>query len=123
MRGSSTELDKSLIERIIDPLTHLVRNSLDHGIESPEKRIAAGKPQVGNLTLSAEHQGGNICIEVIDDGAGLNRERILAKALAQGLAVSDNISDEEVGMLIFAPASPPRRKSPTFPAAASAWMW
>ncbi|EHD22054.1 MULTISPECIES: chemotaxis protein CheA [Brenneria] len=103
LRGSSTELDKSLIERIIDPLTHLVRNSLDHGIESPEKRIAAGKPQVGNLTLSAEHQGGNICIEVIDDGAGLNRERILAKALAQGLAVSDNISDEEVGMLIFAP--------------------
>ncbi|WP_210416993.1 chemotaxis protein CheA [Brenneria corticis] len=103
LRGSSTELDKSLIERIIDPLTHLVRNSLDHGIESPEKRIAAGKPQVGNLTLSAEHQGGNICIEVIDDGAGLNRDRILAKALAQGLAVSDNISDEEVGMLIFAP--------------------
>ncbi|MCG8708876.1 chemotaxis protein CheA [Brenneria sp. 4F2] len=101
--GSSTELDKSLIERIIDPLTHLVRNSLDHGIESPEKRIAAGKPEVGNLTLSAEHQGGNICIEVIDDGAGLNRERILAKALSQGLAVSDSMSDEEVGMLIFAP--------------------
>ncbi|WP_208230575.1 chemotaxis protein CheA [Brenneria izadpanahii] len=101
--GSSTELDKSLIERIIDPLTHLVRNSLDHGIESPEKRIAAGKSEVGNLTLSAEHQGGNICIEVIDDGAGLNRERILAKAISQGLAVSDNMSDEEIGMLIFAP--------------------
>lgn len=101
--GSSTELDKSLIERIIDPLTHLVRNSLDHGIESPEKRIAAGKSPVGNLTLSAEHQGGNICIEVIDDGAGLNHERILAKALSQGLAVNENMSDEEVGMLIFAP--------------------
>ncbi|MFT8211208.1 MAG: chemotaxis protein CheA [Symbiopectobacterium sp.] len=101
--GSSTELDKSLIERIIDPLTHLVRNSLDHGIESPEKRVAAGKSPVGNLTLSAEHQGGNICIEVIDDGAGLNRERILAKALSQGLAVNDNMSDEDVGMLIFAP--------------------
>ena len=101
--GSSTELDKSLIERIIDPLTHLVRNSLDHGIESPEKRLAAGKPGTGNLTLSAEHQGGNICIEVVDDGAGLNRERILAKALSSGLPVSDTMSDEEVGMLIFAP--------------------
>ena len=103
LMGSSTELDKSLIERIIDPLTHLVRNSLDHGIESPDKRRAAGKSEVGNLTLSAEHQGGNICIEVIDDGAGLNRERILAKALSQGMAVSENMSDDEVGMLIFAP--------------------
>ncbi len=103
LQGSSTELDKSLIERIIDPLTHLVRNSLDHGIETPEKRRAAGKSEVGNLTLSAEHQGGNICIEVIDDGAGLNRERILAKALSQGMAVSENMSDDEVGMLIFAP--------------------
>ncbi|WHT00420.1 MAG: histidine kinase [Pantoea stewartii] len=101
--GSSTELDKSLIERIIDPLTHLVRNSLDHGIETPEKRIAAGKVATGNLTLSAEHQGGNICIEVSDDGAGLNRERILAKALSSGLPVHENMSDEEVGMLIFAP--------------------
>ena len=101
--GSSTELDKSLIERIIDPLTHLVRNSLDHGIETPEKRLAAHKTAVGNLTLSAEHQGGNICIEVIDDGAGLNRQRILAKALSSGLPVSDSMSDEEVGMLIFAP--------------------
>ncbi|PHM26308.1 chemotaxis protein CheA [Xenorhabdus ehlersii] len=101
--GSSTELDKSLIERIIDPLTHLVRNSLDHGIESPEKRLAAGKPETGNLTLAAEHQGGNICIEVIDDGAGLNREKILAKAQSQGLSVSENMSNEEVAMLIFAP--------------------
>ncbi|CAM3926526.1 chemotaxis protein CheA [Xenorhabdus thuongxuanensis] len=101
--GSSTELDKSLIERIIDPLTHLVRNSLDHGIESPEKRLAAGKPETGNLTLAAEHQGGNICIEVIDDGAGLNREKILAKAESQGLSVSENMSNEEVAMLIFAP--------------------
>jgi two-component system chemotaxis sensor kinase CheA len=101
--GSSTELDKSLIERIIDPLTHLVRNSLDHGIELPDTRLAAGKSEVGNLTLSAEHQGGNICIEVIDDGAGLNRERILAKALSQGMAVSESMTDDEVGMLIFAP--------------------
>lgn len=103
LMGSSTELDKSLIERIIDPLTHLVRNSLDHGIESPEKRVAAGKAPVGNLILSAEHQGGNICIEVTDDGAGLNRERILAKAMSQGMAVSESMTDDEVGMLIFAP--------------------
>nr|WP_218167488.1 chemotaxis protein CheA [Serratia liquefaciens] len=103
LQGSSTELDKSLIERIIDPLTHLVRNSLDHGIEDPATRLAAGKSEVGNLSLSAEHQGGNICIEVTDDGAGLNREKILAKAASQGLAVSDSMSDEDVGMLIFAP--------------------
>ncbi|MBN6044912.1 chemotaxis protein CheA [Citrobacter sp. ku-bf4] len=101
--GSSTELDKSLIERIIDPLTHLVRNSLDHGIELPEKRMESGKNVVGNLILSAEHQGGNICIEVTDDGAGLNRERILAKAISQGMAVNENMTDDEVGMLIFAP--------------------
>ncbi len=103
LEGSSTELDKSLIERIIDPLTHLVRNSLDHGIESPAARQAIGKSPVGNLQLRAEHQGGNICIEVSDDGAGLNRERILAKALSQGLPVNDGMTDEEVGMLIFAP--------------------
>lgn len=103
LQGSSTELDKSLIERIIDPLTHLVRNSLDHGIETPERRVEAGKSPIGNLILSAEHQGGNICIEVTDDGAGLNRDRILAKALSQGMAVSESMTDEEVGMLIFAP--------------------
>lgn len=101
--GSSTELDKSLIERIIDPLTHLVRNSLDHGIEDAATRIAAGKQPVGNLTLSAEHQGGNICIEVLDDGSGLNRQKILAKAQSQGMAVNEHMSDEDVGMLIFAP--------------------
>ncbi|MBR8316501.1 chemotaxis protein CheA [Burkholderia dolosa] len=101
--GQATELDKSLIERIIDPLTHLVRNSLDHGIETVDKRLAAGKDAVGQLVLSAAHHGGNIVIEVSDDGAGLNRERILAKAAKQGMQVSDNISDEEVWNLIFAP--------------------
>ncbi len=101
--GKSTELDKSLTERIIDPLTHLVRNSLDHGLETPELRAAAGKPGTGRLTLSAQHQGGNILIEVSDDGAGLDRERILAKARSNGLPVSDNMSDEEVWQLIFAP--------------------
>ncbi|MTD37448.1 chemotaxis protein CheA [Erwinia sp. CPCC 100877] len=103
LHGGSAELDKSLIERIIDPLTHLVRNSIDHGIEDAETRLAKGKSARGNLILSAEHQGGNIVIEVIDDGAGLNREKILARAISQGMDVSENISDEEVWMLIFAP--------------------
>lgn len=103
LRGGSAELDKGLIEKIIDPLTHLVRNSLDHGIESVETRRAKGKPEKGNLVLSAEHHGGNIVIEVIDDGAGLNREKILARAHAQGLAVGESLSDEEIWMLIFAP--------------------
>lgn len=101
--GESTELDKSLTERIIDPLTHLVRNSLDHGIEPPDVRQAAGKPRTGKLILSAKHQGGNIIIEVIDDGAGLNRERLLSKAKENGLPVSDAMSDDEVWQLIFAP--------------------
>ena len=101
--GAATELDKGLIERIVDPLTHLVRNSIDHGIEMPEARAAAGKSDAGRLFLSAGHQGGNIVIEVADDGAGLNRERILAKAAQNGLAVSDTMSDREVWQLIFAP--------------------
>lgn len=101
--GKSTELDKGLTERIIDPLTHLVRNSLDHGIETPEQREAAGKSRTGNLLLSAQHQGGSILIEVSDDGGGLNRDRILAKAQANGLNVSENMSDEDVWQLIFAP--------------------
>lgn len=101
--GKSTELDKSLVERIIDPLSHLVRNSLDHGIEIPEIRLAAGKPRRGTLTLSAQHQGGNIVIEVKDDGAGLNREKLLAKARANGIPAPDSMSDDEVWQLIFAP--------------------
>lgn len=102
LKGGSAELDKSLIERIIDPLTHLVRNSLDHGIEPIEARLAKGKQAKGNLTLSAEHHGGSIIIDVVDDGAGLNREKILARAHAQGIVVSDNWSDKEIWMLIFA---------------------
>ena len=99
--GESTELDRGLIEKIADPLTHLVRNSLDHGIESPDKRVAAGKPAKGTITLQASHQGGNIVIQVIDDGAGLNREKILAKAKERGLPVKDDISDQDIWLLIF----------------------
>jgi len=101
--GAATELDKGLIERIVDPLTHLVRNSIDHGIEMPATRLAAGKSEAGRLFLSAGHQGGHIVIEVADDGGGLNRERILAKAAQNGLAVSDNMADSDVWQLIFAP--------------------
>jgi len=101
MVGEGTELDKGLIEKIVDPLTHLVRNSLDHGVETPERRLAAGKPATGVLTLSAYQQGGAIVIEVQDDGAGLNRERILEKARERGLAVSDGMPDQEVWALIF----------------------
>jgi two-component system chemotaxis sensor kinase CheA len=99
--GENTELDKGLIEKIADPLTHLVRNSLDHGIEIPEKRRAAGKPEKGTITLSAAHQGGSIVVEVGDDGAGLNRAKILAKARERGLPVSDSMSDGDVWLLIF----------------------
>ncbi|MBJ7313856.1 chemotaxis protein CheA [Rugamonas sp. CCM 8940] len=101
--GAATELDKGLIERIVDPLTHLVRNSIDHGIEMPEVRRAGGKSDAGRLFLSASHQGGNIIIEVSDDGGGLNRERILAKAAQNGLPLGENMSDADVWQLIFAP--------------------
>jgi len=99
--GEGTELDKGLIERISDPLTHLIRNSLDHGIEMPEQRIAAGKQATGTITLKASHQSGNIVIEVGDDGAGLNRARILAKAKERGLPHADSMPDSEVWLLIF----------------------
>jgi len=101
--GQATELDKSLIERIIDPLTHLVRNSLDHGIETVAARRAAGKATAGQLVLSAAHHGGNIVIEVSDDGAGLRRDKILAKAMKQGMQVSESMTDDEVWQLIFMP--------------------
>jgi len=99
--GEGTELDKGLIEKIADPLTHLVRNSLDHGIESPQEREAAGKPAKGTITLSAYHQGGNVIIDVADDGAGLSRSKILAKAKERGMNVHDDMPDQEVWQLIF----------------------
>jgi two-component system, chemotaxis family, sensor kinase CheA len=102
-KGEATELDKGLVEKITDPLTHLVRNSCDHGIELPAERVAKGKPETGTLTLAASHQGGSIVIEVRDDGKGLSRAKLLAKARERGLDVSDTMSDTEVWSLIFAP--------------------
>ena len=101
--GEATELDKGLVEKITDPLTHLVRNSGDHGIELPAERLAKGKPAHGTITLSASHQGGSIVIEVRDDGRGLSREKILRKARERGMDVSDQMPDSEVWLLIFAP--------------------
>lgn len=102
IEGGNTEIDKGMIEKLVDPLTHLVRNSLDHGIEKPEKRLAAGKSEVGVLSLKASQRGGNIVIAVHDNGAGLNRERIIQKARENGLQVADNSSDKQVWQLIFA---------------------
>ncbi|BDV43637.1 chemotaxis protein CheA [Geotalea uraniireducens] len=101
--GETTELDKGLIEKITDPLTHLVRNCLDHALELPEVRRAAGKDPVGTVTLRAAQIGGRIVIDVIDDGAGLNRDKILKKAAERGIPASEAMADEEVWQLIFAP--------------------
>lgn len=102
--GEETELDKTVIESISDPLTHLVRNAVDHGLESPEERAAAGKPATGSIRLNAFHEGGNICITVEDDGRGLNREKILEKAATIGLVgPAEQLSDEQVWNLIFQP--------------------
>ncbi|WP_028770953.1 chemotaxis protein CheA [Silanimonas lenta] len=101
--GETTELDKGLIEKISDPMVHLVRNAIDHGLETTEDRIRAGKDPTGTIVLAASHQGGNIVIEVSDDGKGLNRDKILAKAREKGIPVPDNPSDAEVFNLIFAP--------------------
>ncbi len=101
--GGATELDKGLIEKIVDPLIHLVRNSVDHGIETPSQRLRNGKSEAGQLRLSAMHQGSHIVIEVSDDGAGLDRDRILQKAASSGLAISNEMSDEEVWQLICLP--------------------
>ncbi|MDE8654429.1 chemotaxis protein CheA [Novosphingobium album (ex Liu et al. 2023)] len=101
--GESTELDKTVIERLGEPLTHLIRNAVDHGIESAEDRIAAGKPPEGTLTLSAEHRSGRILIAIADDGAGINRERVFAKAVEKGIVSPDaQLSAEEIDNLIFA---------------------
>ena len=103
VEGGSTEIDKSLIEKLVDPLTHLVRNSLDHGIEAAETRRALGKAETGRLTLKAEQKGGNVLISVHDDGGGLNRQKIMAKARERGIEISETAPDSEVWQLIMAP--------------------
>ena len=102
LKGEETELDKTVMEKIVDPLVHLVRNSLDHGLESSEVRLSKGKPEVGNITLNAFHQGGNIIIEIIDDGAGLDTNLIRKKAIDKGLISEDEeLSEEAIHQLIF----------------------
>jgi len=100
--GEATEIDKTLVERLAEPLTHMIRNAVDHGIESPEKRVAAGKPATGTICLSAAHSSGDVLIEISDDGAGLNRKRMLEKAIEKGLVPADaKLSDSEIDNLLF----------------------
>lgn len=102
--GEQTELDKTVLEKIGDPMVHLVRNAIDHGLETPDKRRASGKGDTGTLTLQASHRGGNVVLQVSDDGAGLNREAIVAKAIQRGIISSDEgMSDDAVAELIFQP--------------------
>jgi two-component system chemotaxis sensor kinase CheA len=104
MSGEDTEIDKSMLELLGDPLTHLVRNSADHGIESPEQRLAAGKSETGTITLRAFHRSGRVVIEISDDGAGIDPEKVRHKAIERGLIEADaQLSDEQVCMLIFEP--------------------
>jgi len=100
-QGHETELDKELIELLIDPLTHVVRNAIDHGIESPEERARAGKPEMGTVGMRATHRGGSVIIEVSDDGRGLDRDRIIAKARELGMAADESMTDEQAWALIF----------------------
>jgi two-component system chemotaxis sensor kinase CheA len=104
MDGEGTEVDKTVIERLSEPLTHMIRNAIDHGLETPAERLAAGKKTEGTVRLSAEHRGGRIVIEVADDGRGIDRERVRAKAVARGLlSTAATLSDEETDNLIFMP--------------------
>jgi two-component system chemotaxis sensor kinase CheA len=102
--GETTELDKTVLEKIADPLSHLIRNSLDHGVEAPDVRLARGKDKAGTISLSASHEGGNVIIRVADDGGGLNSEKIYTKALERGLVKEgDTLSSQQINNLIFQP--------------------
>jgi len=104
LSGEQTEMDRSMVEQISDPLVHMIRNSIDHGIEPPDVRRKVGKPEEGKVRLSASHEGGHVVIEIADDGRGLNREAILKKAIAQGLIkATDTLPEDEINALIFAP--------------------
>ena len=124
MQGAETELDRQVLDLIKDPLTHMVRNSADHGLETPEQRRAAGKPEHGQIRLSAYHEGGHIIIQVADDGRGLDTDRIKAKAVAQGLVSeidAEKLTEAQIHKFIFAPGFSTATKLPTYPAAVSAW--
>ncbi|WP_339107211.1 chemotaxis protein CheA [Thioclava sp. GXIMD4216] len=104
VEGETTEVDKTVIERLADPLTHMIRNSVDHGLETPDKRRAAGKPEEGVITLSAQHRSGRVVIEIEDDGAGINRPKVLAKAIEKGLVAPEaQLTDAEIDNLLFLP--------------------
>ena len=126
MEGADTELDKTIIEAIKDPLTHIVRNSVDHGIEPPEQRARAGKPVEGRLSLRAFHEGGQVNIEITDDGAGIDLERVKRKAVERGTISPEQaarMSEREALNLIFLPGLRRPRRSPTSAGAAWAWTW
>jgi two-component system chemotaxis sensor kinase CheA len=115
LSGEQTEMDRSMVEQISDPLVHMIRNSIDHGIEPPDLRRKVGKPEEGKVRLSASHEGGHVVIEIADDGRGLNREAIVKKAIAQGLiSATDTLPEDEINALIFAPG---------FSTAEKAWAW
>ncbi|MBD3805053.1 MAG: chemotaxis protein CheA, partial [Thioclava sp.] len=102
--GEATEVDKTVIERLADPLTHMIRNAVDHGLEPTETRVAAGKPREGVITLCAQHRSGRVVIEVTDDGGGINRKKVFAKAVEKGLVPADShLSDSEIDNLLFLP--------------------
>jgi two-component system chemotaxis sensor kinase CheA len=104
LKGESTEIDRNMVEKFYDPLMHMVRNSVDHGIETPAERLKAGKPETGTVVLSAYHQGGNVCVEIRDDGKGLDKEKILAKAMENGIITeTEGLDDEDIYKLIFQP--------------------
>jgi two-component system chemotaxis sensor kinase CheA len=104
MQGENTEVDKTVIERLSDPITHIIRNSIDHGIEAPATRLAAGKKEAGTIRLCAEQRGGRIVIEITDDGAGINTDRVLQKAREKGLVAADAVlNQDEINNLIFLP--------------------
>jgi two-component system chemotaxis sensor kinase CheA len=126
LEGKEVELDKTIIESIGDPLTHLVRNSVDHGIETPDVRKTAGKNGTGQIFLRAYHEAGQVNIEITDDGKGLDGNKLAVKALEKGLITEDQVklmSTRDKTNLIFLPGFPLPKKSLTFPAVALAWMW
>lgn len=124
--GEETDLDKNLVEALADPLVHLVRNSVDHGIELPQEREAKGKPRKGKVVLAAEQEGDHILLSITDDGAGMDPDKLRRIAVEKGLYDEDSVqrlSESEVFSLIFAPGFPRKKKYPMSLAAVSAWMW